>query len=170
MSDTERWVWMVSSWSRHQSSSSSVSSDIRRKVSSEKSNDDLQRHSWLLPIFLYLQQQCYESWKSFEGCFGLRVNKVLIMSQPILLLKLEGVILGWWNKIISAQNPTWLLYTLIGWRVMESGTWLADCRRVRVPPRSKCQENLRTNGRCKEQMIDYKIRRKPGVIFGWFSL
>ena len=35
---------------------------------------------------------------------------------------------------------------------------------------SKCQENLRTNGRCKEQMIDYKIRRKPGVIFGWFSL
>ena len=53
---------------------------------------------------------------------------------------------------------------------MESGPWLADCCRVRVPPRSKCQENLRTNRRCKEQMIDYKIRMKPGVIFCWFSL
>ena len=41
MSDTERCVWMVSSWSRHQSSSSSVSSDIRRKVSSVIRNDDL---------------------------------------------------------------------------------------------------------------------------------
>ena len=29
MSDTERWVWIVSSWSRHQSSSSRVSMDSR---------------------------------------------------------------------------------------------------------------------------------------------
>ena len=47
MSDTERWVWMVSNWSRHQSSSSSVSNDIRRKVSSK------QRRPLQLSVTLY---------------------------------------------------------------------------------------------------------------------
>ena len=36
MWETDLWVWMVSSWSRHQSSSSRVSRDIRRNVSSAK--------------------------------------------------------------------------------------------------------------------------------------
>ena len=34
MSETDLWVWIVSNWSRHQSNSSKVSRDIRKKVSS----------------------------------------------------------------------------------------------------------------------------------------
>ena len=34
ISETDLWVWIVSSWSRHQSNSSRVSRDIRKKVSS----------------------------------------------------------------------------------------------------------------------------------------
>ena len=41
MWDTDRWVWIVSSWSRHQSSSSRVSRDIRRNVSSAKRRDQM---------------------------------------------------------------------------------------------------------------------------------
>ena len=38
ISDTDRCVWIVSSWSRHQSSSSSVSIESRMKFSSAKLN------------------------------------------------------------------------------------------------------------------------------------
>jgi len=38
MSETDLCVWMVSNWSKHQSSSSIVSMDILRYASSEKTN------------------------------------------------------------------------------------------------------------------------------------
>lgn len=40
MSETDLCVWMVSNWSKHQSSSSIVSIDILRYASSEKTNKD----------------------------------------------------------------------------------------------------------------------------------
>ena len=59
MSDTDLWVWIVSSWSRHQSSSSSVSKDIRKDVSSK---DKQEKTTFIICYFMIYSPPTATGW------------------------------------------------------------------------------------------------------------